>query len=808
MSGAFLKVLQGKPILQKLFALFLLGFTLLSPLYAQRQNVEVYRILGVSVEGRNLQTGTESSAIINNSGLRVGDEITIPGEKIHDAMSRLWALKIFSDIQVLVEQKVDNGVYLLIRVEEYPRLLRTEIRGCDELDEDDVMKKLTLTEGQIVTPDDIKRNEQKIKAYYEEEGYLLTTTTHELSVPDSTAPSKVVLVLSVEEGPRVRIGTITVTGSDNFEGDDLADEMEDTEEKVWWQFWSKPKFERAKYEADKDRIIKFYRKNGYLDAEILSDSTWYSEDKETINILINVRDGAQYKIRNITWDGASVYKSEALASRLQFFRGDIFDQERFDQNLHGNQDQTDVSSLYLDNGYLRANMEPEFTRVPPDSIDVTVRVYERNQFRVGRVDIKGNTKTHDNVIRRELYTRPGDFFDRSAIIRSIRQLSQLNYFNPEKLNKFPDVSFVDEQTVGIGFEVEEKSSDNINASIGYSGAFHLTGALGFTINNFDISHPLDGGAGQIFSFEWQFGEAGRYRTFSLGLTEPWLFDTPTSVGLSLYDTRTIYQYDIRQTGVNLRVGRRLTWPDNYSRIDWTARFLNNDVIDNGGITYYDLGKRTQVSISQTVSRNSTDSPIFPSIGSIVSFTAEMAGGPLLPGTIDYHKFLLNTEWFVPLFNSNKLVLYASSAMGYVNGFESKSYIPPLERFYMGGTGVGYIGTTQLRGYEDQSVGPLDQNQNAIGGNVLTKYTTELRLSLTLNPIPIYLLAFAEAGNVFADLRSTDLFDLKRSYGFGARLLIQPLGMVGFDYGYGMDDVMPHDGQADGWRFHFQFGRGF
>jgi outer membrane protein insertion porin family len=770
--------------------------------------VEVYKILGVSVEGRNLQSGTESSAIINNSGLRVGDEVTIPGEKIHEAIARLWALKIFSDIQILIEQKVDNGVYLLIKIEEYPRLERWEIRGNDELDEDDIRKKVSLTEGQIITPDDIKRSVKKIQAYYEEEGYLLTTVTTDTVAAETSASRSTVLTFAIDEGPRVRIGTITVDGSTDFDGDDLEDEMEDTGEKIWWQFWSKPKFERAKFEADKERIVKFYRKNGYLDAEILSDSTWYSDDRETINILINVRDGARYKVRTITWDGATVYKTDVLASRLMFAKGDIFDEERFDQNLHGNQDQTDVSSLYLDNGYLRANLEPEFTRVPPDSIDITVHVFERNQFRVGRVDIKGNTKTHDNVIRRELYTRPGDFFDRSAIIRSIRQLSQLNYFNPEKLNKFPDVNFVDEKTVGIGFEVEEKSSDNVNASIGYSGAFHLTGALGFTINNFDISRPLDGGAGQIFSFEWQFGEGGRYRTFSLGLTEPWLFDTPTSVGLSLYDTRTIYQYDIRQTGVNLRVGRRLTWPDNYSRIDWTARFLNNDVIDNGGISYYDQGKRIQVSIGQTISRNSTDSPIFPAIGSIVSFTAEMAGGPLLPGTIDYHKFLLNTEWFVPIFNSSKIVLYASSTMGYVNGFANDSYIPPLEKFYMGGTGVGFIATTQLRGYEDQSIGPLDKNQNAIGGNVMTKYTTELRWSLTLNPIPIYLLAFAEAGNVFPDLRRTDLFDLKRSYGFGARLLIQPLGMVGFDYGFGMDDVLPRDAQADGWRFHFQFGRGF
>ncbi|HEV8537835.1 MAG TPA: BamA/TamA family outer membrane protein, partial [Bacteroidota bacterium] len=320
---------------------------------------------------------------------------------------------------------------------------------------------------------------------------------------------------------------------------------------------------------------------------------------------------------------------------------------------------------------------------------------------------------------------------------------------------------------------------------------------------------LQGGAGQILNFEWQFGEGARFRTFSLSFTEPWLYNTPTTLGLSLYDSRQVFVYDLQQTGLSLRLGRgRLKWPDNYFRIDWTLRFQSNNVHDNGGNQLYQIGTTTQWGITQTISRNSTDSPIFPSIGSNVSLSTEISGGPLLPGNVDYHKWLFNAEWYTPLFGSSRLVLYTGETFGYVNGFEDDSNIPPIEYFYMGGTGIGLIATTPLRGYEDRSVGPLDYLDREVGGRVLSKHTAELRLALTINPIPIYILGFAEAGNVFEDFKHADFFNVKRSYGFGARISIQPLGLVGFDYGYGADDVLPRDGQPDGWRFHFQFGRGF
>lgn len=768
---------------------------------AQQTQQEVFKILGVSVEGN---TSAEPSAVIANSGLRIGDEITVPGDQVRQAMNRLWALRIFSDVQILIENQVGDGVYLLINVSEHPRLERVELEGNDDIDEDDIMKKIPLIKGQILSPRETHKIVKNIKKLYEDEGHLLTQVTPKYIVEDSTKPNRVVLQFTIDEGPTVKISEISFEGNSKFTAGDLKGEMEETKESVWWMFWRGAKFDKKKYEEDKNNIIKYYRKNGYIDAEILSDSLWYDESKRDLFIRLALHEGLQYKVRHITWEGNTVYREEVLTERLGFQKGDVYDAEKFEQNLRGKEDQTDVASLYLDNGYLTFNLEPEEKRVAEDSLDIAIRVYERNQFRTGRVDIKGNTKTKDKVIRRELYTRPGDFFSRAAIIRSVRQLAQLNYFNPEKLK--PDYRLVDDKTVDLTYEVEEKSSDQVNASIGYSGAFGVTGALGFTINNFDIAAPFEGGAGQVLNFEWQFGEGARYRTFSLGFTEPWLFDTPTSFGASLFDTRQVYVYDLQQSGGSVRLGRRFRWPDDYFRGDWIFRFQVNNVIDGGGI--YLEGRTSQFSFTQVISRNSTDSPIFPTIGSNFSLSIEVSGGPVLPGNVDFHKWVFTGETYTPLFGLQRLVLYTSTLQGYIDGFHSNSQIPPIELFFMGGTGLGFIATSPLRGYEDQSVGPTNPIGRVIGGRALTKHSAELRLAVTLNPIPIYLLAFLEGGNVFENLRRADFLDLKRSYGFGARLLINPIGLVGFDYGYGADDVLPRDGKSDGWRFHFQFGRGF
>ena len=767
---------------------------------AQQQPQEVYKILGMSVEGNTL---ADPAAIIANTGLKIGEEIVIPSEQIGQAIRRLWQLKIFSDVQIAVDRKIENGVFLAIKVNELPRYERTEITGRDEVSESDIQKKIPFVRGQVVQPQELVKIQKEITKLYEGEGMLLAkvkvTTT-----PTDTSENRVVLNIDIDEGKEVKVRHIDFEGNTAFDEGDLRGAMDETKEAKWWKIFSSAKFDRKKYDEDKKLIVKFYRKNGYRDAEIMSDSISYSPDKTDMSILIHVYEGPQYKIRHIAWEGNTVYPDSVLNERLDIRPGEIYNAEKLEQNLRGNEAQSDVASLYLDNGYLRSSLEPQEVRVGPDSLDINIKVYELNQYKIGHVAIRGNTKTQERVIRRELFTRPGDNFSRAAIIRSLRQLQVLNYFNPEKIK--PDYNLVDDKTVDLAYEVEEKSSDNINASVGYSGAFGVTGALGFTINNFDIANPLSGGAGQILNFEWQFGTTNTYRTFTLGFTEPWLFNTPTLVGISLYDTRQFYYGDLEQLGGSLRIGRRFKWPDIYFRGDWILTAQHNNVRDGRGI--YPVGKTTQMAVTQVISRNSVDNPVFPTSGSNVSLSIEMSGGPVLPGNIDFHKWLFNSEWYLPMFGSSRIALYLNSQYGYLAPFYSNPIYISTDLFFMGGTGLGFISTTPLRGYEDQAVGPKNANNDPIGGRVMTKQTAELRLAVALNPIPIYILGFAEGGNVFPSFSNANFFDLKRSYGFGARLQINPIGLIGFDYGYGVDDVLPRDGKPDGWHFHFVFGKGF
>ncbi len=784
-------------------ALVVLALCTLSRADAQRTQPqqEVLKILGISIEGNTL---ADPAAIIANSGLKVGDNITFPGDQVGEAIRKLWSLKIFDDVQIAIDRRVGDGVYLAIHVHELPRFEKIEYTGRHEVSEDDIMKKLGLVRGQVLPADELVVIRREIRKLYEKDGYLLAEVNVKTEPSDSTS-NRVIVKVDIDEGPEVQVDNIMFSGNASFSDGDLRGAMDNTSEKHWWKFWSSAKFDRKKFEEDKNLILQFYRNHGYRDAEILGDSIWYSANKENMDILIKVREGVQYFIRHITWQGNTVYPNSVLIERLGLKEGDVYNADKLEKNLRGNDSQTDVASLYLDNGYLRFNLDPVETRVGDDSVDININVYEMNQFRIGHVAVKGNTKTQEKVIRRELYTRPGDFFSRAAIMRSLRQLQQLNYFNPEKLK--PDYQLVDDKTVDLTYEVEEKSSDNINASVGYSGAFGVTGALGFTINNFSIADPLSGGAGQILNFQWEFGATAIYRTFSLGFTEPWLFSTPTLFGVSLFDTRQSYTFDLEMMGGSVRVGRRFRWPDDYFRGDWILSGQRNDV--RNGLGYYQEGVTTQASVTQVISRNSTDNPIFPTEGSNVSLSTQISGGPFLPGNVEFIKWGFESDFYIPLFESHKFALYLSSMYGSITPLGSGTgNISPLDYYSMGGTGLGYVNTTPLRGYEDQSVGPVLPGSTIVAGRAMTKQTLELRFAVSINPIPIYLLAFAEGGNVFASPASANFFDLKRSAGLGARIQINPIGLIGFDEGYGFDDVAPKDGKPDGWHFHFVFGRGF
>ncbi len=501
--------------------------------FGQQPKAEVYKILGIAVTG---QQSVDPAAIIANAGLREGSEITIPGEQTKTAIQRLHNLRLFDDVQIFIEKKAEDGIYLLIKVKENPRLASIEISGNDELSEDDILKKINLIKGQIITSQDLSTVVRLLKYQYDSEGYLNAKVDPKLVITNDTT-GRVALKINIDEGPKVKVENIRFHGNKQYDDGDLKSEMKETNERYWWKFWQTNKFDKKKYKEDKDFILAFYHKNGFRDIEILSDSLSYDKTKKYLTIDLYLSEGPRYFVRNISWEGNTVYPSDVLSERLGFKRGDIFNQEKFEQNLRRNEEESDVTSLYADNGYLWFQVEPEITVAGADSLDITLQVHERNQFRVGRVLISGNTKTYEKVIRRELLTKPGDYFSRQLIIRSLRQLQQLNYFNPEKLK--PDVRPIDDKTVDLEYSVEEKSSDTFNMSVGYSGSFGFSGGIGVSFNNFSLSEPLRGGAGQTMTFDYQFGVSNYYRTFSIGFTEPWMFNTPTLFGFNIYRYKTI-----------------------------------------------------------------------------------------------------------------------------------------------------------------------------------------------------------------------------------------------------------------------------
>ncbi len=823
---------------------FFLILFFLFPLLTHAQETRTsLKILGISVEGNK---SADASTIIASSGLKIGDEIQIPGDQTMNAIKQLWSLNIFSDVDILIDKQIADGVFLVIKVKEYPRFEKLVLIGNDEESTNDIEGKISLIRGQILKPQEEMRIKQNILSLYEKDGYLNAEVNIEHYVyytADTTKESidviwrneknlseeqtvkydindqsyinlidkikdRVLLVIKIKENEKVVVRKIEFEGNKAFSSSDLRGVMDDTKEAVWWKFWEGNKFDPKKFESDKKLIVDYYKKNGYRDAQILSDSLIYYNDKKDLEIIIRMYEGPQYRIRNIVWEGNTIFPTSLLNERLDFKKGDVFDYEKFEQNLKGNKDQTDVSSLYLNDGYLTFNLETTENKVPGDSIDVTIRLDEKNQFRIGKVSIAGNDKTKDNVIRRELFTVPGDYFNKALLLRSIQQLANLKYFDTEKLYG-PDgigTSFQNDSTVNVAFNVIEKSSDYLNASVGYSGSFGFSGSVGVTLSNFALDHPFTLGGGQILSFDWQFGVGNYYRTFSLGFTEPWLMDTPTLLGFNIFDTQQNYIYDLSQTGATVTAGRRLKWPDDYFNIQGMFRYQYNNVI-NGQGTYVE-GITHQYTLGATISRKDIDNPIFPSRGSSVVLDGELSGGPFLPGDVNYYKVTFTAEWYKSLFNTNRIVLYSVADMGYLHELDNatKLKINPFDKFYMGGNGL-VIATTPLRGYDDRSIGPQDASGNVIGGRVMTRFTTELRFAVTLEPVPLYLLAFAEAGNVFDDILSTDLYNLRRSAGVGARILINPIGLIGFDLGYGFDRKAVN-GKDPAWLFHFQFGKGF
>ncbi len=778
------------------FAFFIVYCSVFSQ-FAPTQQTKNYTIASVFVTGAEF---ADPETIISLSGLKVGDQITLPFEKkIQTAIKNLWNRKQFSSVEILVDKVTEMGIFLEIKVQEFPRLSYIEIENNKEIDYYDITKAVGKTRGDIITNYDKYLAKNNVQQLYVKEGFGFAKAKVEIEKTDTASYSR--LHIEIDEGIDFRVKKITFSGNSNFDDDELYSTFDETKIKKWWQLWRTAKFDKEKYILDKDLLVNHYKKNGFIDVRIVKDTIIYDETNEAVYIDISIEEGNKFYVRDIIFNGNTVYPSDVLIRRLEFKKGEVYDLDRFQKNLMGNENQTDAYSMYLDNGYLQASFNPDVKRIGNDSVDIEIRVFEKDRYRIGRVEIVGNIKTKDKVIRRELYTRPGDYFDRSAIIRSLRALQATQYFKPESLKPDPKASETDNTAVDIVYKVEENSTDTFNASIGFAGSYGLTISAGMTFNNFSILEPLKGGGGQVFNFNYEQGYGNRYNTFSIGLTEPWLFDTPTTLGFNIYDT--YYNYaDIEQsrTGVGINIGRRFRWPDDYWRADWGFRVQFNKNAKES--YYYRAGSYSEIAVNQRISRTSVNNMFFPSVGSKFSLSTNVALGSIGIGQTDYIKNEISYEMYNPLLGiegMDRLVFMLSAKLGYINGFTNDTTISPIELYRMGGNGLSGYGVTPMRGYPDDKIGDGPSK-------VMAKYTAELRFAIALEPMPIFFYVFAEAGNIWTNLKATNPFELKRSAGLGVQMFINPIGIIGFSYGYGFDTYRDSGSEPSGWRFLFHLGQ--
>ncbi|MDO9549064.1 MAG: outer membrane protein assembly factor BamA [Candidatus Marinimicrobia bacterium] len=787
-----------------LYALILAGVFIINQ--AMAQSPQRFKILGVAVKGNE---SISENSIKVQSGIMEGKEIVF--DDIPDAIKKLWKLKIFSDIQIYMDKSTDMGLFLIIEVKEYPRLDKFEIKGNKKIKKSKFNEKLKIISGKVLSPALISESKRKIYDLYREDGFLLAEVTEEIS--PGAAENLKNLTFHIKEGKKVRIKEVRFENNEQFSDGRLRRILKETKQRNLWLL-KIGEFKNEKYEEDKKLLVDFYNKEGYRDFEVVSDSIHYSADNKHLYLNLELYEGPRYKYREITFSGNVLFTTEQLRLVLGIKHGDYYNKQDLQIAVYDR-----VNGLYMDRGYLFFNIVPQEIPVSEDEIDLLLSITENHQVSVGRINIVGNDRTHENVIRRELKIYPGNIFSREALIRSQREIFIMNYFS----NVVPDIVPYSEDEVDVEITVEEKSSDRANLSFSISQTYGLIGGGGIEFNNFR-------GRGQQLKVSYQQGtnysiygtQTNAYKSASISYTDPWLFDSPNLVGASLFYTERgysssyyYYPYDLTQRGGSLRWGRRFRWPDNYFRGTWMFAAskkeyfnLNEDYLKR---VLLGQDKTTNVSLTQVIARDSRDAPEFPTKGSVFNWTTTLAGW-FLGGTEHFIKNIFNLDYYTPTIW--KLVLYNHVELGIIKKIQDDSVIPPDERFIMGGAGMVY--GTALRGYDDNAISPVPNSASGSsysywGGETMFKYTLEYRVPISENPT-IYGLLFAEAGNTWMDLKTTDPFNLRRSAGFGVRFYMPALGMIGVDLGYGFDDINPEGytgyGQPEGWKTHFIFGMPF
>lgn len=799
----------------------------------------------------------DQQLLVNLSGLHNGQEVAIPGDEITQAVKRYLNNGLFSDVKMFYRDAPTGGhVIIEVALRERPRLSKVNFVGLKRGDIKDVYDKVAIMEGAQVTPFLIKRAEKYVRDFFVGKGfYNVEVKVNQRN--DAEKDNHVILDIVVDKKDKVKVHKLRFHGNEVMSYRKLNKAMKKTNQKGLMNLFRTKKFVKELYEKDLVALVDYYNEHGYHDARVVRETVVpYGEDMVDIDVYIE--EGSQYFLGDVKWVGNSIYSSDYLSYVLRMKRGDVYDTKKMNKRLF--EDDDAVHNLYMDHGYLFSRITPVEAKVEGDTIDIEMRIEEGTQATINEVVITGNDKTKEHVIRREIRTKPGQLFSKSELIRTVRELAQMGHFNPETINPVPQPNY-ENGTVDIVYNLEEKSNDQIELSGGW-GAGMFVGSIGVSFNNFSLQNifnkeaysPLPTGDGQKLSLRAQAN--GKYfRSLSFSFTEPWLggkrpnsfsvsafYSSQTGVSSSYYNnfyngystgyaggsipSKSSLQQFRKVSGFSVGFGKRLTWPD-----DWFVLYLDASYqhyrLRNWQYFLMQNGQSHNLSFGVTLSRNSTDNPIYTRSGSNFSIGVKLTppysafsnrdwrnedNQKELYKFIEYHKWTLKGQVFKPLTPNRKLILMGKFEMGFL-GYYNRYRKSPFEKYVMGGDGMsGYSTygeeTIGLRGYENASLTPRSTTSYSYDGNIYNKYSLELRFPITLQPqATVYVLAFAEAGNCWRKFEDYSPFDLKRSAGAGIRIFLPIFGLLGMDWGYGFDEVSGFNG-AGGSQFHFVMGQSF
>ncbi len=792
-----------------------------------------YRIKKINVYG----VETVNPRILSSSaGLNEGDSITLPSPFVSSAIARLWNQRRYSDVNVGAEIDGED-VTIEIFLTEQPRVYNWDVEGLKKGKRTELIDKLKLRRNSELSDYVIKKNVKAIKEFYAEKGFRNTEVDVRIE-NDSIAKNMVNVYFVVDPKEKVKIKEIVFEGNENIDSKRLRGSFKKTHQKSINIFQSR-KFNPSDYSDDKGLLIDYYNSKGYRNATIVSDSI-YDIDEKNMGINIKVSEGNKYYIRNVTWVGNSKFDTEMLQQMFGVTRGDTYDKKTINKRLgvgrDANPDEMSILSLYQNDGYLMSQIDPAEIIIGRDSIDLELKIFEGNPFTINDVKITGNMRVDDDVIRREVYTRPGELYNRSLLMQTIRTLGTMGHFNPEAI--MPDIQPVSNSLVDVGWALEEQASDQFNLAGGWgSGTF--VGSIGVTLNNLSVKNafkkgswrPYPMGQNQKLSIQAQTN-GSYYKAISMSFTDPWMGGRkPNSFTTSVHysdQNDSYYAWDssteyFRTIGVSAGLGKRLTWPDPYFTLYGEVSYVRYMLQDYDSFLM-ENGNANLLSIKGVFARNSVDQQIYPRRGS--NFMASVQLTPpysLFNGKdysdddmtdeeryrfVEFHKWQLEMTWYQSFFRNSNLVLMLSAKMGYL-GHYNKYNVSPFERFEVGGDGMsGYnvygIDVVSMRGYGDGELDPINSDYSL----AYNKYTAELRYPIVLQPSSqIYLLTFAEAGNGFSSWRSFSPYDVKRSAGVGIRLYLPIVGMLGVDWGYGFDQPAGYT-ERSGSQVHFVMGQQF